>query len=147
MLAILPLFIAFAVRRREWSKPMLRTWAAMFAASALAWIVTPMAGDRLVMAYAAICAAGGLATIVRPACGSQYQIGALFLFMFAWNAGAYFNGHGVTGSGVALNAVAGWMQLGILLFWGLADVGKVIVRHFHRGRDGGNDGPLIRAAR
>ena len=124
MLAMLPLYGLHRLRNGRWPLHRLRTWAALFGASVLAWIVTPAVGETPFVLYALICLSAGAIARISPAGTAQRAIALMFALMAAFHVGAYLAGS-QTGGPIyyAMLQYAGWSQLVILLFWGCKNVG------------------------
>lgn len=148
MMALLP-FLAAQRLVGRWPVQKLRTWLALIGASLLNWGVTPLHGGIPILQYVAIDALAAIVLIWPPASHFQRKITALFGVMVASHIG-FALGRLAWGD-IAWNAmvlpshahwlvnyVLGWVQLGLLAWWGGSDVGRYVRNNRGVGRARGD---------
>jgi hypothetical protein len=101
----------FAIAPLMRGKPMLRTWVALSAASAAAWLVND------VIAFIAIDAIAAALIVARPAGLPQKLIGALFVCMVLFDLGFYLSPQADAGLFFSVLTVIGWFQWAVLAGW------------------------------
>jgi hypothetical protein len=144
MLAVL----AFMLMQRAcdgWPVHKLRTWASMFASSALAWSIPYMSLTSIVACFIVIDTMAGFVVMVRPAGAAQKAIGFLYFIMILQHiavAIASLKGPVNTASYEAGLTFAGWSQFAILLAWSGWDVGGFALHRLGRWWSGHSSAPV-----
>lgn len=114
------------------ARPKLRTWAALFCASCIAWLVPamtigPVVDSATVGRYIVIDAIAGSIVLVSPAGIAQKFIGAAFALMVSFHVGFLIaDKPDATLEYLQWLSWAGWLQWAALAVWGIYDAGKAI---------------------
>lgn len=120
-----------------------KTWAALLACSASAWMVTASTGATPFFIYILIDGAAMWLIARHPATEWQKLVGTCFLPMLFAHFGVLFSGRTTGGQDyLAINFAAGWLQFVILATWGMHDNGVAIGRAYRRWIDPMDDRSL-----